>query len=62
MIADKSRLQGKEESHVNREDGDVFSYLERKINVNRAAILQAIGQVGNDKAKVEEYLTNTRGL
>ncbi|MES2827458.1 MAG: DUF3606 domain-containing protein [Bacteroidota bacterium] len=39
-----------------------FEYLERKINVDRNAIREAIEQVGNDREKVEEYLTNNRGL
>jgi hypothetical protein len=43
-------------------ENDQFSYLEKKINVDRAAILEAIEQVGTDMEKVETYLINTRGL
>jgi len=39
-----------------------FSHLEKKINVDRAAIVEAIQQVGRDPEKVEAYLINTRGL
>lgn len=41
---------------------DKFSYLEGKMNVDKAAIEEAIEQVGNDPEKVETYLINNRGL
>jgi hypothetical protein len=39
-----------------------FFYLEKKVNVDKAAIQEAVEAVGHDKEKVLEYLINTRGL
>jgi predicted nucleotidyltransferase len=44
------------------EDLSEFYYLEKKVNVDRAAIREAVEAVGHDKEKVLEYLINTRGL
>lgn len=62
MADDKNIKGGQDRSQVDGQEDYELSYLEEKINVDRAAVLEAIEQVGNDRAKVEEYLTNTRGL
>jgi len=62
MVPNGNKPEGTEENQAGKEEGHEFSYLENKMNIDRASIMEAIDQVGNDKAKVEEYLTNTRGL
>jgi hypothetical protein len=47
---------------TNHDDLAEFFYLEKKVNVDRAAIQEAVEAVGHDKQKVLEYLINTRGL
>lgn len=56
-------MDSNQERHkVNGNVIDKYSYLEEKVNVDRAAILEAIEQVGDDLEKVEMYLINNRGL
>ncbi|MEX6689308.1 DUF3606 domain-containing protein [Danxiaibacter flavus] len=46
---DRNRLSGSEDYEL--------QYLEEKLGVSKQQILDAIKQVGNDRAKVEEYLS-----
>lgn len=62
MSDNKNVQDGRDRSKVSESDEYEFQYLERKLNVDKAAIREAIEQVGNSREKVEEYLTNTRGL
>jgi Spy/CpxP family protein refolding chaperone len=62
MSDDKNIQDGRDRSRVDAHEDYELSYLEEKLNVDRAAIREAIEQVGNDRAKVEEYLTNNKGL
>ena len=62
MSDDKNVQDLRDRSKVSESDEYEFQYLERKLNVDREAIREAIEQVGNRRDKVEEYLTNTRGL
>jgi hypothetical protein len=62
MSDDKNIQDGRDRIRVDAHEDYELSYLEEKLNVDRAAIREAIEQVGNDRAKVEEYLTNNKGL
>jgi len=57
MTDNKDLRDQKDRSRVSGSENYEFSYLEDKLGVSREEVEAAIKAVGNDRFKVEEYLT-----
>jgi len=57
MSDDKSKQDGRDRSRVNPNESYELSYLEEKLGVSREQVRAAVEAVGNNREKVEEYLS-----
>jgi len=57
MSDNKSKRDERDRNRVSGEESYELAYLEKKFNITRAQVEEAIKVVGNSREKVEEYLT-----
>ncbi|WP_343633415.1 DUF3606 domain-containing protein [Fluviicola sp.] len=60
MSDNKEKQDERDRSRVSAGDGYELAYLEEKLGVSRDEVRAAIEAVGNDREKVEEYLSNRK--
>ena len=60
MSDDKNKQDGRDRSRVSGIDDYELNYLEEKLGVSREQVLAAIASVGNDRKKVEDYLSSNK--
>jgi hypothetical protein len=56
MANNKLKTRSKDTIKATADKTEELSYLEKKLGVTRKQIREAVRKVGNDRAKVEEYL------
>lgn len=60
MPDDKNKKDNRDRNRVSGSEDYELSYLEEKLGVSREQVLAAIASVGNDRAKVEAYLSSKK--
>jgi len=60
MPDDKTKIGGRDRKEIDNDEDYEIRYMKEKTGAFREEILQAIKKVGNDRAKVEEYLKANR--
>jgi hypothetical protein len=60
MSDNKNKQDGRDRSRVAGNEDYELSYLEEKHGVSREQVSAAIAAVGNDREKVEQYLTKNK--
>lgn len=61
MADDKTSRDLRDRSRVAGDENYELSYLEEKLGVTREQVKEAIERVGNDRQKLEEFLTANAG-
>jgi hypothetical protein len=60
MPDDKNKRDSRDRNRVSGSEEYELSYLEEKLGVSREQVLEAIASVGNDREKVEAYLSSKK--
>jgi hypothetical protein len=60
MSDDKNKKDARDRNRVSGSEDYELQYLEEKLRVTREQILEAIASVGNDREKVETYLSEKK--
>jgi hypothetical protein len=60
MSDDKNKRDARDRNRVSGSEGYELYYLEEKLGVTREQVLEAIASVGNDREKVEAYLSKQK--
>ncbi len=60
MADNKAFTNQRDRSRVAEDESYELAYLEAKLGVSREQVRMAIASVGNDREKVEQYLTERK--
>jgi hypothetical protein len=60
MSDDKNKRDARDRNRVSGSEDYELYYLEEKLGVSREEVLDAIASVGNDREKVEAYLSSKK--